>query len=36
VQTAREATPESDAVAALQSIHAHADQLEAFIRDGRT
>jgi hypothetical protein len=35
VQRAREATPESDAVAALRSIRAHADQLEAFIRNGR-
>jgi hypothetical protein len=29
------ATPESEAVAALRSIRAHADQLEAFIRDAR-
>src|SRR3954469_18108122 len=35
VQQARGATPESEAVAALRSIRAHADQLEAFIRDGR-
>ncbi len=35
VQRAREATPESKAVAALRSIRAHTDQLEAFIRDGR-
>jgi hypothetical protein len=34
VQRAREATPESEAVAALRSIRAHADRLEAFIRDG--
>ena len=33
VQRARESTPESEAVAALRSIRAHADQLEAFIRD---
>jgi hypothetical protein len=35
VQRARESTPESEAVAALRSIRAYADQLEAFIRDGR-
>jgi NADPH-dependent ferric siderophore reductase len=35
VQRAHEATPESDAVAAVRAIRAHADQLEAFIRDGR-
>jgi hypothetical protein len=33
VQRARESTPESDAVDALKSIRAHADTLEAFIRD---
>ena len=27
--------PSQKAVAALRSIRAHADQLEAFIRDGR-
>jgi hypothetical protein len=35
VQRAREATPESDAVAAVRAIRAHANQLEALIRDGR-
>jgi hypothetical protein len=35
VERARAATPESDAVAALRSIRAHADHLEAFIRDAR-
>ena len=33
VQRAREVTPESEAVAAVRAIRAHADQLEAFIRD---
>jgi hypothetical protein len=33
VQRARESTPELDAVAALRSIRAHADVLEAYIRD---
>ena len=32
VQRAREATTESDAVAAVRAIRAHAEQLEAFIR----
>jgi hypothetical protein len=35
VQRARETTPESDAVAALRSIRAHADVLEAYVRDSR-
>jgi hypothetical protein len=33
VQNARESTPESEAVAAVRSIRAHADRLEAFVRD---
>jgi hypothetical protein len=33
VHRAREATAESDAVAAVRAIRAHADELEAFIRD---
>jgi hypothetical protein len=32
VQRAREATAESDAVAAVRAIRAHVEQLEAFIR----
>jgi hypothetical protein len=33
VQRARAATADSDAVAAVRAIRAHADQLEAFIRE---
>jgi hypothetical protein len=33
VQRARDTTAESDAVAAVRAIRAHADELEAFIRD---
>ena len=33
VQRAREATAESDAVAAVRAIRAHADELEKFIRE---
>jgi hypothetical protein len=36
VQRAREATPESDAVAAVRANRAHADALEAFVRESRT
>jgi hypothetical protein len=32
IQNARESTPESEAVAAVRSIRAHADRLEAFVR----
>jgi hypothetical protein len=35
VQRARETTAESEAVAAVRAIRAHADQLEAFVRDVR-
>jgi hypothetical protein len=33
VQRARAATAESEAVAAVRAIRAHADQLEAFVRE---
>jgi hypothetical protein len=33
VQRARESTPESEALAALRAVRAHADQLEAFVSD---
>jgi hypothetical protein len=36
VQRARESTPESEALAAVRAVRAHADQLEAFVRDRAT
>jgi hypothetical protein len=32
VRRARESTPESEALAAVRAVRAHADQLEAFVR----